>query len=49
LASDRRLRYEGTLNTADVNIDKREPVEIIFSNPNKLFTTDIGPSKLRVE
>jgi hypothetical protein len=44
-----RWWYEGTLNTKDTTIDGKDPVEISFTNPNKLKATDQGPSKITVE
>jgi len=41
--------YKGTLNTKDTTIDGKDPVEITFTNPNKLKATDQGPSKITVE
>jgi len=41
--------YGGTLNTLSTTVDGREPVEISYTNPNKLKATDTGPSKIRVE
>ena len=44
-----RMYYGGTLNTLSTTIDGKEPVEISYTNPNKLKTTDRGPSRIRVE
>jgi hypothetical protein len=44
-----RIWYNGTMNTKDTTLDGKDPVEISFTNPNKLKTTDQGPSKITVE
>jgi len=44
-----RLYYAGTLNTTETSIDGKEPVEVFYTNPNRLMTTDMGPSKILVE
>lgn len=43
------LKYGGVKQTADTTLDGRDPVEIRISNPNRLKTTDEGPSKLKIE
>lgn len=43
------LWYGGTLNTIDTTVDGKEPVEVFFTNPNKLKATDQGPSRIIVE
>ena len=44
-----RVWYNGTLNTRNTTFDGKEPVEITFTNPNKLKATDQGPTKITVE
>ncbi|KKK60012.1 hypothetical protein LCGC14_3028610, partial [marine sediment metagenome] len=44
-----RIWYNGTKNTKDTTVDGKDPVEISFTNPNKLKATDQGPSKITVE
>ena len=41
--------YKGTINTRETVIDEKDVVEILYTNPNKLKTTDQGPSKITVE
>jgi len=41
--------YKGTISNIYNTVDGNEPVEITYTNPNKLKTTNIGPSKIRVE
>lgn len=43
------FKYEGFINTRETTIDKKDPVELFFTNPNKLKTVSTGPSKLKVE
>lgn len=47
-ASD-RLKYKGILNTKETSIDGKEPIETFFTNPNRIVSSDEGPSKLKVE
>lgn len=42
-------KYRGTMNTINTTIDNDEPVKITFTNPNILKSTDVGPSKIKVE
>lgn len=44
-----RIAYRGSINTDETTIDGRPVIETIITNPNKLFSTEYGPSKLRVE
>jgi len=41
--------YGGTLNTIETTFDGKEPVEITYTNPNKLKATNTGPSRIIVE
>lgn len=41
--------FQGTLNTIETTFDGGSPVEVKFTNPNILKSTDRGPSKIKVE
>lgn len=45
----RNTYYNGVLNTKETTVDGNDPVVVYFTNPNRLISTDVGPSKLRVE
>ncbi len=46
---EKRIKYTGCLNTDSTTIDKKSPIEVWETNPNRLIVRDDGRAKLQVE